>query len=82
STVILAIAGYGVWALVLGTMIGSFCHRTASIRFALKYANWKPRFKFRRWALKDCFSFGAWVYFSTFVSFGINKVDYFLIGKF
>ncbi len=80
STIILAIMDYGVWALVFGTLFGSFCQRAAVIRFAFKVSNWKPKFRFKMWALKDTFSFGAWLYVNAFVGYGINKVDYFFYG--
>ena len=82
STLIMAFSGLGVWSLVLGTMFGSFCQRTAVISFARRHTPWKPRLRFRWWALKDSFSFGTWVYISSFVHFGVNKIDFFLIGKF
>jgi PST family polysaccharide transporter len=82
STITLAFAGMGVWSLVIGTMFGSFCQRTAVIHFARRYTPWKPRFRFRKWAMKDVFSFGIWVYISSFVHFGVNKIDFFVIGKF
>lgn len=82
TTIILAVMGYGVWSLVFGTLAGSFLQRAAVIRFALKVSDWRPRFRFKMWALKDTFSFGAWLYINAFVGYGINKVDYFFIGKF
>lgn len=82
STVSLAIAGMGVWSLVFGTLIGSFAQRTAVIHFARRYTPWRPGLRFRWWAMKEAFSFGAWVYAGAYVNFAVKKVDFFLVGKF
>lgn len=78
GTVILAIMGYGVWSLVYGTMIGTLIRCVSTFIVA----GWLPTFRFRQWALKDCFAFGMWVYITAFINYGINKVDYFIIGRF
>ncbi|MGH1362024.1 MAG: lipopolysaccharide biosynthesis protein [Calditrichia bacterium] len=78
GTVTLAIMGYGVWALVYGTMIGTVVGGTSTFIVS----RWRPTFRFRMWALKDCFAFGMWVYVTVFINYGINKIDYFIIGRF
>lgn len=82
STVALAIAGAGVWSLVFGTLIGSFAQRTAVIHFARRYTPWRPGLRFRWWAMKEAFAFGAWVYAGAYVNFAVKKIDFFLVGKF
>lgn len=78
STVAFALLGFGVWSLVYGTLLGSFTIKLQVIF----YARWLPTFRFRWWAFKDSFSFGLWLYVGAYISYGINKVDYFIIGKF
>lgn len=78
SSVILAFMGFGVWSIVYGTVLGSL----VGLVMAFAYSRWYPTFRFRVWALKDTFSFGLWIYVSTYINFGINKADYFLVGKF
>ena len=78
----LAVMGYGVWALVWGEVAGSLASRSSAIRYALRFSDWKPKFRYKKWALKDTFSFGLWMYVNAYVTYGINKVDYFFIGKF
>jgi PST family polysaccharide transporter len=73
-----ALAGYGVWSLVFGTLIGSFVESL----LALLSARWFPKLKFKFQALKEIFSFGMWVNITTYFNYFIKNVDYFFIGKF
>jgi O-antigen/teichoic acid export membrane protein len=77
SPVILAIAGFGVWSLVLGSLLGSIAH----IISVYYYTRWYPKFRFRIWALKEVFSFGLWVFVNNYMSYFIKKIDYFFIAK-
>lgn len=72
-----ALAGYGVWSLVLGTLFGSFAESILTIAFA----RWLPKFKFKVTALREIFSFGMWVNITTYLNYFIKQVDYFFIGK-
>lgn len=76
--VTLALMGFGVWALVIGPMCGGLAGA------ATYYYNskWLPTFRFRFWALRDCFSFGLWVWILAFLNFLVNKTDFAIIGKF
>lgn len=77
ASVIFAIAGFGVWSLVFGPLIGSLF-----VLIALTYySRWTPKLKFSLSALKDVFSFGLWVYLGSYINYGINKIDFFIIGK-
>ena len=73
-----ALAGFGVWSLVFGLLLGILTELTA----LLIYSKWFPRFTFHMWALRDVFSFGLWFYIGGFINYGINKVDFFIVGKF
>ena len=77
-SVVLALMDYGVWSLVYGQLFTSLSQSLMMMR----QARWLPRFSFKMWALKDCMSFGLWVFLSSFIGFGINKIDYTFIGKF
>jgi len=81
TAVTLAVAGFGVWSLVIGQLVGSWAQRIAVIRYAFLFSDWKPKFRFKNWAVKDTYSFGLWLYINTYITYAINKVDYFLIGK-
>ncbi len=82
TAIVLAFMGYGVWALVWGEVVGSFINRSASIYYAHKISDWRPRFRITKWAFKDTFSFGLWMYVNAYITYGINNVDYFFIAKF
>ena len=73
-----ALAGFGVWSLIYGTLIGSCVESLLAVSFA----RWLPRFKFKYSALKEIFSFGMWVNITTYLNYFIKNVDYFFIGKF
>lgn len=75
--VCLALAGFGVWALVFGIL----CENAFLALLLMYNSRWVPRFKFDFWALKDVFSFGLWVYIAGYVNYAINKVDFFTVGK-
>jgi PST family polysaccharide transporter len=82
TAILLAFLGYGVWALVWGEVVGSVINRFSAIHFARKLSEWRPRFRITKWAFKDTFSFGLWMYVNAYITYGINNVDYFFIGKF
>ncbi len=73
-----AIADFGVWALVIGYLLGNF----SETLITTWKARWIPHFHFRLQAFKDLFSFGIWSSANTFIQYLINNVDYFLIAKF
>lgn len=78
SSVGFAIAGFGVWSLVFGVLCGSL----SKVFLAFIYSPYIPGFGFRKWALKDVYSFGVWYSFDNFLGYFIQNVDYFFIGKF
>ena len=78
SPIFFALANYGVWSLVWGRVLGA---STASC-VLFYHTRWYPKFKFRIWALKDIFSFGAWIFVVRYLTYFINKLDYIFIGKF
>ncbi|MCP4353994.1 MAG: lipopolysaccharide biosynthesis protein [Desulfobacterales bacterium] len=77
SPVGFAIAGFGVWSLVFGSVLGNI----TKLVIVTYYSRWIPKFKFHFQAFKDVFTFGAWVYIGSYIKYGINKVDFFIVGK-
>ncbi len=55
-TLILALLGYGYWALILGTVAGEFFN-SVLLYFS---ASMKPRIDFSKSAFKSIFSYGLW----------------------
>lgn len=76
-SVIFAVAGFGVWSLVYGVLIGTLVELFA----IFYYTRWLPSFQFHLWALKDVFSFGFWVYINNYIKYAIENIDYFIIAK-
>ena len=78
SPIFFALAGYGVWSLVWGQLLGSL----VTIVLVFIYCPWYPTLRFRFQALKDVFSFGFWVFIIRCLTYFIEKLDYLFIGKF
>ena len=77
SAICFAWFGFGAYSLVYGIVI----RNVSQVIMVYCYTKWKPNFKFHLWALKDIFGFGLWVYIASYVNYGINQIDFFLIGK-
>lgn len=76
--ILLAILGFGVWALVYGK-IGSILF--ATILFLIK-SRWLPKIEFSFFAFKDLWSFGIWEFLRAQLNYITSYIDYFFIGKF
>lgn len=74
----LAYAGFGVWALVFNS-IAQFIIAVPQYFFA---TGWKPKFIWKKEHFKDLLGFGAFTSFSALVARFANQGDYLLIGKF
>jgi PST family polysaccharide transporter len=77
-TIILGVKGFGIWSLVIGSLVGP----TASAIPIIILSNWKPRFGFDRKAFKDLFWFGATLMFSNLIWRLSVNADQFIIGKY
>ena len=76
-SVALALAGLGVWSLVIGRLCGYLVKALMLARFA----RWWPRYGFDRVCSRDLLGFGAkMVGVNSLNDIAIN-VDYFLVGK-
>jgi PST family polysaccharide transporter len=76
-SIALAWVGYGVWSLVYGHLFGTIL---ATILLMIQ-AQWRPCFKYNHTALMDLFSFGLNMTCKRLLIYGMDKVDYFVIGK-
>ena len=75
--VCLAFAGFGVWALVLYTLIRDLIGNTL-ICFVVK---WKMQWRLSMRRLKELVSFSAWVLLASLVDFGGNHIYNIVFGK-
>ena len=76
--VIMAIAGYGAWALVAQTLLFAF-FRTV---FFWIYSPWRPIAQFSLNSLKDLFGFSNKLLLSSFISTTVNNIYPSLIAAF
>lgn len=76
--VVLAIRGYGVWALVAQSLV------TALVALVVLWtvSDWRPRFQFSIKRFKELFSFGMNVMGAQTINFFDLRLDHFLIGYF
>lgn len=74
----LAFFGYGVWALVAGTLAGQLFNLVLLWRASL----WRPRLKYNISIAKKLFGFGAWISAQGFASWLIMWADSVIVGRF
>jgi len=77
TSIAFAWAGYGVWSLVYGYLIG----RSLNTVILMVYAKWTPSLRYKHAAMKDLFSFGLNMFLKNLLRYSSEKVDYFIIGK-
>lgn len=73
----LAILNYGVWALVVQSLVGAFI---SSLYISLS-AGWRPRLVFSWIALKELWGFGFRVFISGLINTITSQLDRLIIGK-
>jgi len=73
-----ALAGWGVWSLVVGHLLGEL------IQVIMFYivTRWTPKLGIHKEALKNVFSFGVWLNMYSYVQYFYKNIDYFFISKF
>ena len=76
--VLVAVAGGGVWALVVESLSRA---ATSSILLVLA-AGWLPRAVFDRDSLRRLWSFGRHMTVSNLLNYGIRNIDNLLVGRF
>lgn len=75
--ILLALSGFGVWALIISNLLGWILY-VVLIWFM---ASWRPQFIFRLDAVSDMFSFGWKMTLSTVINRIVRQLDTFIIGK-
>jgi PST family polysaccharide transporter len=77
-TVPLALAGFGLWSLIIGTLVGK------SISFLILFirSTWRPHFQLNRTAFSKMVRFSAWSMGEAFALWGGTYVGVFLLSIF
>jgi O-antigen/teichoic acid export membrane protein len=76
---VLALAGYGAWSLVLGTLVGVAVY--SLILFFLGVRHWRVRFVFRPSQIKPHLRFGAYQLANINVGYLTGNLDSVLVGR-
>jgi len=77
TAIVLALLGFGVWALVWGSVAGL----TVSTIALWLIGDWCPRLYFDRGSAGELFNFGGKVLGTQLVNYAIRNFDYFVIGR-
>ena len=75
--IVLALRGFGVWALVIGYLVGGVM-RTSLVWF---FTSWRPKPRFDRQVWREMIDYGRHIVGSRFMIFGITNLDDALIGR-
>jgi O-antigen/teichoic acid export membrane protein len=78
TTIVLALGGLGLWALVIGILTSSAAYT------ALSYAlpgTYRERFRFEQEARQEILRFGRWIYASSIVTFAAGRGDQLVLGR-
>lgn len=74
----MALSGFGVWSLVVGSLFVS----PIAIVFYWNRVKWKPQFRFKWKKFKELLRFGINIALQSLLNFGTANYDYLIIGKF
>lgn len=74
----LAFYGYGLWALVAGTLLG----QTLNLMLLWRYSHWRPKLSYDRRLARGMYGFGAWVLAESFGAWLIMWGDNLIVGRF
>lgn len=77
GAVLLALAGWNIWALVAGELINSSV--TTVVMFIV--SPWRPRLQFEVKLFKELFGYGKYVATSQVLIFGVTNVDDLFVGR-
>ncbi|MBE9585857.1 lipopolysaccharide biosynthesis protein [Mucilaginibacter sp. JRF] len=73
----LALAGFGIWALVFNTV----AIYAIAMPLYYKATGWLPKLQWNKQAFKDVFGFGAYTTGANVFTYFYNNIDYLLIGR-
>lgn len=76
-SVLLALAGFGVWSLVVGQLAGS----AASTALYWRVSRWRPRLAFDRDTARKLLGYGSQIVLVTLLGVVLKNVDYLIIGR-
>lgn len=76
--VVMAFMGWGVWSLVVKTLVFGFIQ----VLLIWIVSDWQPKFRFSKKISKDLFTFGINILGSKILNFSTRRADDFLIGYF
>ena len=74
----MAFYGYGVWALVVGSLVGQIIN----LYLLWKKSTWRPKFCYDMVLAKSLFDFGFWVLLESFGAWLILWGDNLIVGRF
>ena len=74
----LAIYGYGVWALVAGSLVG----QTINLYLLWRKSDWRPQFRYDWLMARSLFTFGFWVLLESLGAWFIIWGDNLIVGRF
>lgn len=74
----MALAGYGVWSLVFGTLTGA----VVQVFLFWKFSSWRPRLSYDFQLAKQLFGFSTWVVAEAFLGWLIVWGDSIVLGHF
>ena len=77
-SILLAIKGFSYWSIIYSTLFNS---SVVSLVIYLK-ASAKPRLGYSHSKMIPIYNFGAWNFLKSQFDLVVNKIDYFMIGKF
>ncbi|MCC7119438.1 MAG: lipopolysaccharide biosynthesis protein [Anaerolineales bacterium] len=77
ASISLAFAGFGVWALVFGQLLGAI----ASVILVWVVVKWRPRLSLDTGLIGSLMKFGSSVTVSDFLGVIIDNIDYIIVGK-
>jgi teichuronic acid exporter len=75
---LLAFMDYGVWAIVIQSLLNEFLRAILSVKFS----DYSPQFYFSIKSIKPLWSYGAPLFISGLFNSIFSKIDYLIIGKF
>ncbi len=74
----MALSGYGVWALVAGSLVGQLLN----LALCWHFSSWRPRLAYDFRIARRMFRFGSWIVIGSLAAWLISWGDSLIVGKF